>query len=489
MQILYGNDGVNYRLIDKSLHMSNGIQKSMLATYSKYEFITNFKAYSSVDKEPESITYVTSNLDNQMSDEQLVVCKTGHMSQFSSPSYYFHGIVKEVSNEFYKKDFFEIFSYKFVRDIDVANYGNGSIEEYAYADKRIELASLTNEQLIVILASFMANEKEGKKTKILVDASGDAYNLRSREILFSIYQYLPYELRKRYGFKTYTQDERNIPARIAFVLFNSDETVDNGEYITLKESLADIEARVDAQYVNYAKYLVEGLTESERVQHFETLSRLAKNGRLKIDDCLTYYNNVDTWSKGTQEELLPEWIQYIDQNSFRKGPLYEVLLDIIVKRVENQYYNDYLFDNILKLYKENIYNLSPLAAKTIRFADCLKEIYIEPSRFSEWYRSLLQQKTERLNQTDSTYKVQLEKLYNEEITALKNINIMSDELTALLQTEMQFLREQCNMISGDIEQQKMQELEHVCRQIASLDTAPMEEFVETTLSVRTSIQF
>lgn len=484
MQILYGNDGVNYRLLDKSGTMSDGVQKSMLATYSKYEFVSKARLYSAVGNEPEAITYVTSNLDNQMPTEDLVICKTGHMSQYSSPSYYFHGIVKDVPEEFYKRDFFEIFSYQFVKDIDVAHFVGGSVDGYDYAAQQLQFAPLTNDQLIVILATFMSNEKKGQKTKIIVDASGDEYNFRSREILASIYRYLPYELRKRYGFKTYAQEDKGLPARVSFVLFNRDEVNDAEDAITLSEKAADIENVIAAQYVSYAKYLVEELGEAQREEHFMAVSKLAKNGRLTIDDCLTYYNSVQKWSHGTQEELLPEWIQYVDQNSFKKGPLYEMLLELIVERVDNQYYNNYLFDSVLRLYQESIYNLTPNAAKVIRFADCLDEIFIEPARFSEWYREQLNEKVLRAKGV-----VEVEQIYDEEIRLLSDINIMSDELDELLKAEISYINEKKASLSGNIEQQKMDELEEMGRRIGTMSELPIDAFVMEVLGVWSKIQF
>ena len=81
MQLLYGNDGINYRTIDKSPDMSEGVEKAILGTYSKYEFVSNPRAYSN---EPEAVTYVTSNLDRQLPEDRMVVCKAGHMRNFSS---------------------------------------------------------------------------------------------------------------------------------------------------------------------------------------------------------------------------------------------------------------------------------------------------------------------------------------------------------------------------------------------------------------------
>ena len=54
MQLLYGNDGTNYRMIDRSSEMTDGIQKTLLEFYSKYDFVSHPEKYSSVTKEPEA---------------------------------------------------------------------------------------------------------------------------------------------------------------------------------------------------------------------------------------------------------------------------------------------------------------------------------------------------------------------------------------------------------------------------------------------------
>ncbi len=489
MQLLYGNDGVNYRVIDKSAEMTDGVQKTLLGSYSRYDFVTDPKVYSSVAQEPEAITYVSTNLDNQLKSDQVVVCKMGHMRNFSSPSYYFHGLVKEVPADYYKKDFFELFGYQFIPDVEAnsAHYSGGTVDGYQFPVQPVNQKALTDEQLIVILASFLSNDKKGQKTKILCDASGDDYNRRSREILASIYHYLPYELRKRYGFKSYSQDEKNLPARVAFVVFPKEEVHDVTGFVTLQESRGDIAHSVEREYLDYAAYLVEKLDDSQRTEHFETMSKLASNGYLRIKDCVDYYNNLKNWSNGTQEALLPDWIQYIDQNSFRKGPLYEMLLKIIVAKVDNAYYNDYLFDQTLRLYQENVYNLSPQAAKTMRFADCLDEIFIEPARFHEWYQEQLQAKINMLRPEQKESPVYMAGFYEEEIRALEQVDIMSEELKELLQTEVQNLRAKIRSNAANVEEQKDREVEELHRQVSKIGR--VEDLVSMVEILRRNIQF
>lgn len=486
MQLLYGNDGINYRTIDKSPDMSEGVEKSILGTYSKYEFVSNPRAYSN---EPEAVTYVTSNLDRQLPEDRLVVCKAGHMRNFSSPSYYLHCLVKDVPDDFYGEQFFEIFNYQFVSDYDIERYGGGSIDRYIFSTEIKDEVSLTNEQLIVVLASFMSNEHSGQKTKILVDAVGDAYNDRSRAILASIYHYLPPALRKSYGFKTYCQDGKNLPARVSFALFNRDEVKDDSGCITLQETVDGIRNFVEEKYIEYATFLVVKTDDESRKKHFGDLSKLEKNGWLAIDDCVLYYTKLKEWENGTQEEFLPDWIQYIDQNSFLKGPLYERLLEIIVSKVDNEYYNTYLFDRVLKLYNESIYSLSPMAAKTLRFADCLDEIFIEKDRFHEWYQSQLQPKLKTARQDGHVSYTALKQIYSDEIEALKAVDIMSQELTDLLHAEIAVLSAKLKECEENLADQQGAELENVSREVMKLSRASLGEFCDSIGVIWNTIRF
>ncbi len=56
MQLLYANDGINYRTISKSFNLSTGVEKELLGSYLKYDFVTNQNNYSSIENEPEAIS-------------------------------------------------------------------------------------------------------------------------------------------------------------------------------------------------------------------------------------------------------------------------------------------------------------------------------------------------------------------------------------------------------------------------------------------------
>ncbi len=485
MQLLYGNDGINYRTIDKSPDMSDGVEKAILGTYSKYEFVSDPRAYMD---EPEAVTYVTSNLDRQLPDNRLVVCKAGRMRSASSPSYYLHCLVREVSEDFYEDQFFEVFNYRFVSDYDISQYGGGTIDGYRFTTEITDSSALTEEQAIVILSCFMSNENKAQKTKILVDAVGDEYNDRSRAILASIYRYLPPAMRKIYGFRTYCQDGRNLPARVSFALFNREEAKDDSGCITLQETLEGIRSSVEEKYIEYASYLV-GMDEEERASHFEAVAKLEKAGWLAIDDCVLFYTKLKEWKDGTQEELLPDWILYIDQNSFLKGPLYERLTEIIAPKIDNDYYNTYLFDKVLELYHESIYSLSPLAARTFRFADCVDGIHIDGDRFHAWYRSQLEPKLAQAGQDGQLSYSAAMQICREEIESLKEIDIMSREVADLLQKEIGFLSEKLQKCEESLADEQGQELEVISREIQKLQSASLNEFCDAIAVIWESIRF
>lgn len=490
MQLLYANDGINYRTISKSPDLTSGVERALLESYLKYDFITYRDNYTSVASEPEAITYAISNLNNELSKNCLIITKAGHMSNFATPCYYFHALIENVDDEFFKEQFFEIFNYQFVKDEDVSIYNHQNIDEYQFAKKQFNENCLSDEQLITILASFMNNEKSNKKTKIIVDTKGDNYNWRTRQILASIYRYLPYELRKRYGFLTYSKEDESGSGKVAFVLYPYEEVKTiNDSYIKLDDvNLEALIAKIDKRLINYAHYLVSELDDEGRKAHFEKLSKIAKNGRLKISDCVSYYTNLQKWLQGTQEKLLPEWINYVDQNSFRKGPLYEMLVGVIKTKVDNIYYNHYLFENLFKLYNENLTSLSLQAAKTIRFADCIDGLTIDHNRLISWYLDSLKNKINGSSQDVNTL-LSLKKLLAQEINSLKNVDIGSLQLKQIINELISLLTKKISEIDAKLETNLIAEGDQIGREIASMTNMNIQEFTTAIMKINAKMVF
>lgn len=486
MQLLYANDGTNYRTISKSSVMSTKIEKTLLQSYMKYDFVMHQEIYSSVSKEPEALIYAISNLNNELPEECLIITKTGHMSNYSSPSYYLHAYLERVNDAFFKDKFFEIFNYKFVEDRYINHYKRTSIDQYQFYHHNYEGIYLNNDQLITILAHFMNNERTNKKTKIIVDQSGDQYNIRSRQILASIYHYLPYELRKRHGFLSYSKDGECYIGRVSFVLTPKEElrSIDPS-FIQLDHiDLNELSRSVDQKYIDYARYLVE-LDENERTLHFDKLSKITNQGRLKIDDCLTYYANLEKWQNASQEECLPEWINYVEANSFRKGPLYEMMVKIISDKVDVNYYNDYLFNRIKY---EKLDSLSLNAAKAIRFADAVR-LKIDPKRFLDWCENQFYEKIKDKDPHDPSSVLMIQKTYQKEIDRVRSLDIGSQQFKNLLIQYASRLKKEKAVSDHSRQELEDQELDQFSQEFGSLKYASIAEFKDRIKEIKDQIIF
>ncbi|MCD7949273.1 MAG: hypothetical protein LUG12_03285 [Erysipelotrichaceae bacterium] len=485
MQLLYANDGINYRTMSKSSILNDNQEKALLNAYMKYDFVSHNDLYSSVSNEPEALQYAVSNLNNALPQNYLIITKTGHMSHITTPSYYFHGLLENVNDDFFKEQFFEIFNYQFISDLEISKYSH--IDHYKFEHNPNHKVILGDNQLVAILATFMKNEKLNRKTKIIVNQGYDNYNQISREILASIYHYLPYELRKRHGFLSYSKDGNGGNGRVSFVLCPKEELVNIDNTFIQLDHIDLKQLDVPKNYLNYAIYLVKELNDNSRREHFEKLSTLAINGRLKIDDCVTYYANLKKWVQGTQENLLPEWINYIDQNSFRKGPLYELMVDIIYSKVSNDYYNQYLFD-VLHMYHEKVSSLSLNGAKTIRFADCIG-LTIDEDKFLDWCSTQFEKRIQGMDTNHSSSIIKLKKIYQQEIETLQNIDIGSIQFKDLINKHISILSKQMANLDQQISQYQDEELEKIGQEFSKLDKVSLKEFQKKVKNMKSHILF
>lgn len=483
MQLLYANDGINYRTISKSSSLNDQQEKALLNAYMKYDFASHCELYA--NDEPEALQYAVSNLSNTLSQNYLIITKTGHMTHMTTPSYYFHGLLENVDDDFFKEQFFEIFNYQFLNDQQITQYSH--IDTYTFNHDNTHQVILNDDQLIAILASFMKNEKLNRKTKIIIEHGYDHYNQLSRAILASIYHYLPYELRKRHGFLSYSKDGQGGNGRVSFVLCPKEELMNIDDSYILLDHINLKQLDVPQNYLNYATYLVKELDDNSRKQHFDKLSTLSVNGRLKIDDCVTYYANLSKWANGNQEKLLPEWINYVDQNSFRKGPLYDLMVDIIRSKVTHDYYNDYLF-HTLDMYHEKITSLSLNASKVIRFADCIG-LTIDEDQFLNYCDKQFKKRIQGIDTHHASSMIKLQKIYQQEINQLQNIDIGSSQFKNLINQHISSLSHQLEKLNQQITQYQDEELETIGLEFSKLNHASLNEFQKKVKNIKNHILF
>ena len=191
MELIYGSDGMNYRVFAKSSGISPKAEQMLENSYMKYYFVKNHSAYSGPAMEPESVYYVTSDLGTALSKEQVILAKNGRMSQRGTPSYYVHAHIEDVDPDYYKERFFRIFQMRFVSDLEAAEFDQERLSSYVPEyDETIRPGALTTDQIRMVLYLFFYQERFGRPVKILLDRSGDEYNRRAREVLMDIYEWL-----------------------------------------------------------------------------------------------------------------------------------------------------------------------------------------------------------------------------------------------------------------------------------------------------------
>lgn len=430
MQLIYGNDGINYRVFAKSVHIPLRAENLLKSSYMHYHFVNKSQFYASIKNEPEALSYVTSNLENSFEKEHLVIVKCGRMSKFFTPSFFSHVYIKDIDEDYYKKQFFEIFNYKFIDDIEIDQYNNENIDEFKMITRLPEKYDyLEKDQLIAIIANFFYYENINRKVKILVDKNGNNYNQRSREILISIYTHLPYLFRKRYGFLSYANENQNISARISFLLFNKEELSDiDDTYIDLNNiDLQSLQQQVGKEIYEYATYLAE-LTKTEAEQYF---NQLVKKKIIRLMDFVFIYNKEKRWLKADIEELLPEWIEYINKINFRRDKNENILLNIIRKRIDSEKYNAYIF----KILSDNSFlNLSNVCKRSLQIIDVIDGLTLDIEKFNLWYEEDFNKRYQLLlNNIDLKFEEEnilssKIELYSNEISIITNSNLRITQL-------------------------------------------------------------
>lgn len=386
MDLVYGNDGMNYRVLAKSGIASPRVEQQILNNYMKYYFPENASIYTSPETEPESIVYVTSDLMRTLPKECAIMAKNGRMRAFITPSFYFHAHLEEIDKEYYKKRFFEIFDMEFLSDIEAADATDEFLNSYSPRMRNdIQENALSEHQLKSILYYLFSYERRGKAVKILLDATGDDYNRRSREVLKAVYHYLPYDFRKRTGFVSYMDEKQSSIARVGVELYDRSQIKKiNGMDVDLMycDSVAVRNSLGRKQICDYVDELVE-MTEDDRNEHFDFLEQISGGGRLNLQECLEYRENEKSWRSDSVESLLPSWIEYVYSNCMQQSPLYRQMLRIIEQRVDSEVYNNYLQKEIQKV-NADLLNIPENIRKIFMFADYVAGIEVSVDELAVW---------------------------------------------------------------------------------------------------------
>ena len=298
MQLLYGNDGTNYKTIAKSKEMTSGQEKQIIQGYLGYNFVKEKDKYTSVYDEPISLSYVTTNLAGSLSEEKILLTKNARMSNYLTPSYYSHVHLLESSDREYEEGFFDLLQYSFIKDVELTEYLEKDID--SFTQKKIVGATVLNKNAIekeniiaIISALFHVLESPSKKIRIIVDAEGDAYNQRALDIIATLYEYIPYGIRKKVGFSTYSDIDTGISSRIKIQLFTREtmSKLGNDAIDLSKAEPREILKAVPDEIIEFVREYVNK-EEKERKELFGIFRTVFEDIDAEIEDYICFCNNL-----------------------------------------------------------------------------------------------------------------------------------------------------------------------------------------------------
>lgn len=448
MDLIYGNDGMNYRVFAKSDGISQSAEQQLQSGYMKYYFVKNPSAYSRGSMEPESIYYRTTNLGEALAEDYAIFAKNGRMTQRSTPSFYFHAHLEPTDGDFFKERFFRMFRMKFISDLDAPEMDQQKLSTYIpETDETIREGGLSLDQVRMILYLFFHYERIARPVKIILDEGGDGYNHRAREVLLDIYRYLPYDFRKRWGFLSYMDEEQASAARIGFELFDRTQLKNpsSADIDLVNSTRKAVQDKVRPELVTYVDYIT-GMDENERTSYFDELERLTGGAKLSVQDCISLFTFEKEWKEKPVEDLLPIWVDYIFKNERRGGAVYEKLKNIIAGRMDNETYNNYL-KGLVRNQNAWIISFPEQIRQTIVAADAIEGISFD----EEWF---INRESARINMRRYNTPFERRDSLRKEIEAVDKLRLGSEKFEPVLQNLKQFLSYDLNESEEEVKEEE-----------------------------------
>lgn len=392
MQLLYGNDGINYHTIAKSRELTDIQEKELLAGYLGYEFAKESGKYSSVEKEPVSITYVTTNLSKTLSEEKVLLSVSGRMRNYLTPSYWAHFQLFDMKQDTYGDRFPDMLRYSYITDTEVQEYLHKDIDTFksgVRSQQIIDDNALEKEKVIVLVAAVLnvADSLSGQ-IKVVLDEEGDLYNRRALEVIASVYKYIPFNVRKTAGFCTYAKTEGNGSNRIKLLLYPRErkEKLDR-DAIDLREMDIKRElARIPENLVELAREFVEA-DDAVRGSWFASFQSVFGLQSVSVEEHQTMFKNVRKWQKEPLEKIQDEIAVYAyrEQTKQSQTLVYQLFCSIMNKRFREERY-DLKYSRLLKetLEKQQSFRYSSQLLVYLALGEAVKDIQFEWQIFEEW---------------------------------------------------------------------------------------------------------
>ncbi len=357
IQLLYGNNGVNYTEIARSSNLTEEQYNELYKSYLGYSFVANPELYESNEQEPIAYNIVMTNLSGKLQKEMLMLSKKAKMCSYETPCYYAHIQLADIDEKMLQGNFADLFKYDFIEESEIKKYENGRIEgakEKGEKEFVINEGALREDQIRASLYLLYRNlESWTKKVTIITDVDGPGYNQRALNIAASIYKYIPWSLRRLVGFTTYSTPDVKEAEQIKIRIMPRSYLArcDEEEVLDFKgNNLLDAAAvrNVPNRIRGFVDRLWEGEEkDKERVNLFSLWwENYGSSGDL--EDHLNYCDMIEMWKNGDIREHFKEIMEYAlkEENVGKKE--YETFKSYINSRIEQKIYDEIMIKDLGK---------------------------------------------------------------------------------------------------------------------------------------------
>lgn len=460
MQLLYGNDGVNYHTIAKSEEISEQQEKEILENYLGYDFVPESAHYSDVTKEPYSIIYAVTDLAHTLPEENVLFAKSARMSNYLTPSYYAHFQLLKLDKEIISKGFIDLLRSTFIEDKDVTAYLSKDIDTFVpTVDMQafIDINALKQEQLLPIVASLLnVADSLSQKVQLILDVEGDEYNQHALNVIASVYTCIPYSIRRLLGFSTYAGNgEKSFSNRVKLVLY-SREAVGRlgGDYIDLKKmESGQILKKIPENLVKMARIFV--YEETAREEWFSSFQALFGAERTTVKDHVVYFENIHKWREQSLDILCDSLAKYAYQEQQKQDttPLFKMFCSLISQRFEKENFLESYHERIkAMLFRQNSYEFGNDLKAYMILGEVLASVEFNHSIFLMWQQKTVIDVLEEKYEDMELYQ-QLLRTYH----SVQNIKFGGDKCKSIFGVLEDDLRARLNRLQKEIEERISEE--------------------------------
>ena len=413
MQLLYGSDRKNYRVLSKSSDMTGDQERTLVDIYCTYQPVNDKTPYSDVEHEPAAYIYASTNLVDTLPEERILWIQKGKMTNVNTPSFYAHAYLLKPEKEDYSENFFNLFKRDFVRSDECLQFHASEIDRFdRWTNGERNKEALPAEKTAALVGSILnVADSTSRVVRLLNDADGDDYTERALDIVETIYRCLPYGVRRRAGFSTYASAGERIPGTIKLQIYAREALKEGLEKcIDLRNmDSEEILSRLPDKTASFARRIVYCKEEREHI--FEELQRILAEGPASAEEHIELYFNLEWWKNEDLTCISDRAAEYAATIRSRNSGSAREFRKIMEQRYSQDFYEDQLKKILDDQTPEGISAFNKQMKQYLLLGEELSSLQIPFFLFEQWQRDTVFPFLKKRTDEGGNYVDELKRLY------------------------------------------------------------------------------